>query len=727
MSFLQPLLLCGIAAIAAPIIIHLFMNRRVKPVVWAAMRFLQASVQQRQKQLNLEDLLLLALRCLLLILLALALARPILGGHGAAGLKHASEMAVIVLDNSYSMGAGEGGVTRFDEARQAAEQILDSLSSGSSVAVLLFSDEVRAVIPEPTYDLNLARKVIRDAPLSDRTTDVGPAMSRALDLLRPRSGVGKSIYLITDGQAGGWKPFDDVRKLIADPSAATHVIIVGSGRQPGRNLCVSDLRLESAVAAVGAPARFSVEVSNFSSAEANNVAVRLLADNEAASDEGVIEAIASGGAARISLYTRFSAAGYHSVTAQINQDALAADNQRTIALRAADDLHVLLVDGAPGTEPRDAATFYLRNALAPVPEPQREAYYIKTKTIAPSEIDATKLSDYEAVILADAVSLSQAGTDALAAYLERGGGLIIFPGEHVNAAFYNDTLGKRLHLMPAELGAIRGKPDEKDTFLTLQDKDYRNRIVDIWNDPAAGSLASAHFFRAYGLTPDAAHPAPAGEPEVVVRYSDGTPAVMERSWGRGKVILFSSTANTAWNDLPLHPVFVPLIARTLGEILDRQDARLNLPVGGRFEYVCDPDWVGREAIITPPGSKEEAGELRKVEVVDSVPLLRFEDTNRAGAYEVALKTDPPAALKFAAQFNPEESKLDVVPARQLDSLAPAAQVVRWTPTTAIGGVLTQAGGGSGGGGRELWFWLATLALITACAEVALAGIFSAAK
>jgi uncharacterized membrane protein YoaK (UPF0700 family) len=58
----------------------------------------------------------------------------------------------------------------------------------------------------------------------------------------------------------------------------------------------------------------------------------------------------------------------------------------------------------------------------------------------------------------------------------------------------------------------------------------------------------------------------------------------------------------------------------------------------------------------------------------------------------------------------------------MDSLAPAAQVVRWTPGAALGGVLTQ-----GGGGHELWFWLAILALITAGAEVALAGIFSAAK
>ena len=183
MTFLNPLLLFGTAAIAAPIIIHLLMNRRIKPVVWAAMRFLQAAVQKNQKRMNLEDLLLLLLRCLLLILLALALARPVFRKAGAAMSGKGAETAVIAIDNSYSMGQSDGGETRFDQARQAAEQVIDSLEPGSSVAVYLFSDVVRAAIPEPTYDLNLARKIVRDAALSDRGTDVDFVLKQAFETL----------------------------------------------------------------------------------------------------------------------------------------------------------------------------------------------------------------------------------------------------------------------------------------------------------------------------------------------------------------------------------------------------------------------------------------------------------------------------------------------------------------------------------------------------------------
>ena len=74
MSFLNPIMLFGLAAVSVPIIIHLLNRRRFQKVVWAAMKFLQVSVEQNQRRMRIEDMILLALRCLLLALLALALA-----------------------------------------------------------------------------------------------------------------------------------------------------------------------------------------------------------------------------------------------------------------------------------------------------------------------------------------------------------------------------------------------------------------------------------------------------------------------------------------------------------------------------------------------------------------------------------------------------------------------------------------------------------------------------
>lgn len=722
MTFLNPFLLFGAAAIASPIIIHLFMNRRVKKVVWAAMRFLQVSVQKNQKQMNLEDLLLLIMRCALLLLLALALARPAIKGGQAGGIGGGSQTAVIAIDNSYSMALADSGTSRFDHAKKAAEEIIDSLGGSSSVAVIFFSDTVREAIPEPTVDMGLARKIIRDAKLSDRPTDVQPAIVQAQTILKRSPGGGKAIYLITDGQAAGWNRMEDIKKTLADPDVRSKVIVV-TGRDEN-NLSVSNLRLSSAIPAVGEPVRFEAEVSNFGNTEAANVSIRLSIDGEPPCDQGVIDTIPAGTAKGISLFTRLSKPGSHSITAEIDPDALPTDDHRSIALRAMDDIRVLLVDGDSTKEPRETDTFYLRNALTPAAPALRESYYIKTKTISPSELEATKLADYEAVVLANVPDVTEPSLRAIEAYLDLGGGLIIFPGDKTNVSFYNDTLGKKLGLLPAQFGELRGKADDKETFLKLQDRDYEHKIVSIWKDQGAGSLSTAQFYRSYELKAETGHTAKAGEPQTVLKYGDGSPAVMERSWGRGRVIQFSSSADTAWNDLPLRPSFVPLVHRSLGAILDRQDARLNIPVGSTFEFVCDPEWVNTDALVAAPGENPDRGSLRRIGMTDGVPILRYEQTDQAGPYQVTVKTSPPAIIKFATQFDATESKLTSLPETQLDSLKPATDVVRWAPGSSLGAI---AGGGGGGGGMEFWTILTILAILVACAELVCGGLFSTSK
>src|ERR1051325_4833064 len=98
MSFLNPIMLAGLAAISVPIIIHLLNRRRFQKVVWAAMRFIQASVEKNQKRMRIEDLILLALRCLLLALLALALARPAILSNAAGVFGQSKVTGVIILD-----------------------------------------------------------------------------------------------------------------------------------------------------------------------------------------------------------------------------------------------------------------------------------------------------------------------------------------------------------------------------------------------------------------------------------------------------------------------------------------------------------------------------------------------------------------------------------------------------------------------------------------------------
>ena len=735
MSFLNPILLFGLAAVAVPILIHLLNRRKFRKVVWAAMRFLEASVERNQKRMRIEDLLLLALRCLLLALLALALARPALVSKAGDLFGPSKVTGVILLDNSYSMGMSDGATTRFDKARRGAGQVLDALPAGSSTALFLASDVADAVIPEPTLDLSLARKMIREATLTDRGTDLFPALNRALETLKDRRAGRKEIYLITDGQATGWRQLREIQKLLEKSREEVRTQIILVGDQEERNLGVSELRLASGLSPINQPLRFEVKVTNYGREEVRDTRVSLRVDQEPASDEFALGLIPPGATKSVSLFTRLTREGFHSVTARIPADRLPADDERSVVVRGIKEVKVLLVDGEPGGEPRDGETFFLRHALVPVAPELAESYFIKTVTLAAPELPSARLDEFDAVILANVPDFPDTTVRAVQQYLRRGGGLIIFPGAKLNTAFYNEQLCQRYQLLPAELGGLRGQADQDEKFFSLQEKDYQHPIVTLWNDPGSGTLSSARFYQAYTLQPAPASPPAgprdekgkaertqeAGDPEVILRFTDGTPAVMERTWGLGRVVLFSSTADTAWNDLPVRLSFVPLIHRTLGSLVQRQDEGLTLRVGEKFSRRVGLEALGQDATFHRPRQTDVLRDLRRVELRNGWPWMTYDRTDLAGVYEASI-AEPAFSLKFATQADPAESSLEELSPAQLKGLGEAAGVIPWTPNLSL-----QSAGQRLSSGTEFWLPLVVAALLVGLAESFLGQWFSRSK
>ena len=687
-SFLNPLLLFGVLGVASPIIIHLLAKKQIKRVVWAAMKFLKVTVQRNQRRMNLEDIILLVLRCALLGFLAFALARPALRRSGVAMLG-GSETAFILLDNSGSMSTSDGAETRFEKARKAAEQVLDSLPGGSSVAVWLVSDVVRDAMPTPSHDLAMARKLIRDAKRSDQATDWPHAIQRAIEVATRQESAQKQLYIIADAQATGWKGAGATRALLepVKKEILTRVILIRDGEE--RNLAVTNVRLASALATVNQPLRFEATVTNFGTEPVANVAVNLAMDDEPPSDEQTLDSIGSEPRSS-SLFATFREPGVHTVTVRIPGDRCTFDDARTFAVKVINEVHILLVDGSPGSEPRDSEVFYLRNALTPVPLELRGTFFIQTKTVASSELDAVSMKDFDAIVLANVVDLSPSTLTALEGYVRGGGGLIVFPGERISTAFYNDRMHTALGLLPAAFAEPHGElatPEKAQAFFHLQSANYAHRITEPWRDAKAGSLATPQFYRAFTLLPPKKSDVPGdtGLPSVVLDFASGTPAVMEKTFGAGRVVQFASTASARWNDLPVRPVFLPLIHRTLGHLLARSEDRLNVRAGVPFS----------------------AGKI---------------DTSLAGSHTAPAADSEAKPTRFAVFTDPAESDLRSLSTADLKTLESVAQIIPWAPGADLRKSLQTERTGT-----EIWLWFAVLALTLAVAELVLGNRWSRSR
>jgi hypothetical protein len=219
---------------------------------------------------------------------------------------------------------------------------------------------------------------------------------------------------------------------------------------------------------------------------------------------------------------------------------------------------------------------------------------------------------------------------------------VIGGGDNVTAGWYNAALSG---ILPSELRKPRSVASgaEGDEGIPLQ-------------LPSSGDPLFAPFARAGrgGFAKVKAHTILTFEPfadsddvETLLSWEGGLPALVERRIGSGRVVVWSSTFDLEWGDLPLQAVFMPLVQRlveTLGAQSGATVAQLDATVGQEVsiplpDRVMDPEVMGPEG--SPVRSRLDAS--RVVFVPD-----------RPGAYVVAVPSAPPLA-RVAVNTAAEES------------------------------------------------------------------------
>ena len=140
MSFVAPLMLAGVAAVAVPVLIHLIGRRRAPRVPFAAIAFLRASNRRVARRVRLRHLLLLALRAGLVAAAAVMAAQPFVERESDLPALGAGARAVaLVVDDTASMRARRDGRSLFSRAQEAARKLVRQLGPAAQVAVLSLS------------------------------------------------------------------------------------------------------------------------------------------------------------------------------------------------------------------------------------------------------------------------------------------------------------------------------------------------------------------------------------------------------------------------------------------------------------------------------------------------------------------------------------------------------------------------------------------------------------
>ena len=621
--FLHAIMLAGLGAAVMPIVLHLLSRARFRNVEWGAMMFLESATARLRNRSRLAQWLLLALRVLAIALLALALARPVIrraagpvGGHGL--------VVVVVIDGSPSMLHPEQNTTRFELARKAALGILADLHAGEEAALVELGAPTYTDTP-PTTDLQRIASRLASLEPAYGSADLAEGVRRAEALLVNRADVPREVYLIADRQRSTWESLSSRRHDIPEK-----IIAVPIGSTENHNVAVEGVELLDPPAVAGLPMRVRVRVRNWADTPRGDLPLTIVAGKAV---ERTTLNLGANATEDLTRSIAISQPGASLLTATIGPAGMPGDDTAQLAVNVSDPLRVLTVNGEPPTVlqrvPSPAFTGtcdYFGLALDPYnaterkkPSPFLLRFASASPWPKPDRVDRV-------VVLADAVPPSDDAARALEQFVFSGGGVLLAPGANVSAEDWNRRLwSDGQGLAPAPMDAVQNGP--ATSLLGVQSGSPVFAFF-TGNSSAVPAIDIARWSR-FG-----SRFAPGSD--VLASLKSGDPFLLERKFGRGRVIAMAGPLDASWSNLPLTRLYLPLMQSIVRRLASSNDSELNLSVGSPIELTVAAPGNAAVEIVRPDGHVDRS----TLSVAGGVGSLVYTATNVPGRYTVRVNGQP---------------------------------------------------------------------------------------
>ena len=594
MQFINIFMLAGLASVAIPIIIQILNRKNTRRISWGAWIFLDKTMKKRKKKVLLEDILLMACRCLACGLLALAFARPFVrpdspvpwavtmpvlllamtmfgisfalwrypkqrrimfwGGillfalsistivfERWLNLKRfglgATKDVVLIVDGSSSMAIVNDGKTNFERAIEETKKYVELAPRNTAFAVIIGGPVPQVLNPVPVADKRVVMNALDRLYLANGTMQIAANLTAAAVTLAAGKNAVKQIVILGDGQTVGWPLGDKDRWMTLQrvfSSLKTQPIITWRTLPLPtsiRNLAIESVRPSRAVIGTDREVRLDVTLVNAGTEAVTPKGLSLTAEGKTY-DAHDIHQLEPGESQTFSFNHHFRQSGGQLVTAKVDcGDDLPNDDKYNFAMPVSGVMKTLIVDGGSGGRMNRSATYV---SLALRPEFQQsnpsgetsKQYLIETETKSVTDVaDKFSFSGCSSVILAGVRKLSDSNKQALESFVAAGGGLLVLPSVAADAENLNSWKGLGQMFLPAQIGKVRANKASFDT------SSFSDMLARFKTGTDLGTVIPEQIFDFGDWSPNAVS---------VAKLDDGSPFILQRSHGRGTVMLAST-------------------------------------------------------------------------------------------------------------------------------------------------------------------------------------------
>lgn len=653
----------GAAAMAIPILIHLLSRQRRKPIEWAAMRFLLEAIRKHKRRLQLQQILLLATRCLVVLLLGAALARPILSQAGL--LAQGGNRAVyLVIDNSMASGLAPDRTAALQAHINHAREIISALDPGDRVGVITTARPAHALLSPPSSDHASVLSLLQTLTPADAPADVAGAMialRQALDQTADDRDH-TFVYLLSEFRAGS-APLDSplptvlrdlgprVTLLHAPPAAATVGNVQIVAIEPVRSVVVPG--------AADGSGQITVRLARHGDELAADVSrVRVVVEAPGSVGPALPEVEPrlvrwEPGQSQASVDVLLSVAAMNdqelSITARLDDDSLNADNARHVVLSLRRQIRVAMLErrafGFESTIDRFRAGQWIRRALEP-----REGGPMQLIEVEPAALSPADVRTADVVVAARPDLLNETGWRVLREFVDAGGLLIVTPPGDLNVHQWAERFTAELDL-PWRI-ALEAVDHTEGMFLAdEQPASELLRLISTDIDELSRSIVVMR-----SLTVDVAEQSGSA---TALRLADGSPALLVGAPpdARGMVAFFTPALELSWTSLPSKPLMVPLMHELVRQGLSLIHASQQIIAGDQPVIAGYAGGRAATEVVDPAGQRVpldgRRGGARPIQPLSRAGLYELRDggSNALGTFAVNIapeagrtETQLPAAV-----------------------------------------------------------------------------------
>ena len=676
MTLLNSVLAFGGLAAAIPFIIHILNRSRFKTVDWGAMHLLESVIKVNHKRLQLEQLILLLVRCALPVLLALCMARPVLTGFQALQ-GNAPVSLAIVLDNSYSMDAVDGGRSRYEQAVDAVVELVSATTRGSEVVVIQSGGKPTPLFDQPTFDPDAVVRKLKQQRPGFGASNMPGAIDEALAALAGMSNARRELLVVSDFQPADWQSIaadaSAIDEQIEASSIEPKISLLGVGSELSGNVSVDGLEFSTRPLGVGQRLDVRAQIRNHGdqSIESARAIFRVDGVEQMASTVS----LAGDGTSQVLFPHEFVNAGSHVFEVDVvTDDPLPTDNRFGAAVEIWQNIDVLLVDGSPSQEPLKGETDFLAVALTPFSFGRtRLTDLIQTKTVRTNQLNREVFDGARLIVLANVPKLNDDQLAQVTEFVSGGGALLVTAGNKIDLSWYRDRFfNNGQGLLPLPFTESGGDVDGEGQAAKIVSQRFEHPAFEYFNDPAHGDVSDANIRRWY-KTADPESVGGDRPVQVAMRLATGDPLFVERPFGEGVVMQMATTCDADWTDLPMRPVFVPLMQQLVATLASRVSPPRNIATGEPAVALLETSEASQVSDSAPLAVTVEMPDGRR-RTLETVPqsrrqLARFDDTQRPGVYTM---TSPGlGTVHFVAETSRAESRPDVLSNDAVSELASA--------------------------------------------------------